>query len=102
MEARLSARNLLGKCAIFWSQLAAEMEDFHLHILTTKYGDSASGSDSTKCWIVVLTMVRVIRRNTRKVCVQAEKAYELTSTNFMVGKYLWSNLQSQQVINKFL
>ena len=47
MEARLLASELLGKCGVFWFQLATEIKAFYLHLVTTTY---------------VPTMVRVIRR----------------------------------------
>ena len=38
MEARILASELLGKCVMFWYQLAAEIEAFQLHLVTTTYG----------------------------------------------------------------
>ena len=32
---------LLGKCGVFWLHMAAEVEDFNLHLVTTTYGDTA-------------------------------------------------------------
>ena len=37
MEARLMASDLLEKFCVFWSQLAAEIEAFQLHLVTTTY-----------------------------------------------------------------
>ena len=33
------ASEFLGKCDVFWSQLAAEIEVFQLHLVTTSYGE---------------------------------------------------------------
>ena len=44
MEIHISASDLLGKCGLFWSQLSSEIEDFHLNVVTTTYGDAVSGS----------------------------------------------------------
>ena len=41
MEARLLTSELLGKYGMFWSQLAAEIEDFQMYIVTTTYGCGA-------------------------------------------------------------
>ena len=40
MEACLLAIGLLGKCGLFLLQLVAEIEAFHIHIITTTYGDT--------------------------------------------------------------
>ena len=39
MDIMLLASKLLGKCGVFWSQLAAVIEDFQMHLFTTTYGD---------------------------------------------------------------
>ena len=39
MEAKLLASELLSKCGFFWDKMAAEVEDFHLHLVTTTYGE---------------------------------------------------------------
>ena len=31
----------MGKCGIFWSKLAVEIESFNLNLVTTAYGYSA-------------------------------------------------------------
>ena len=41
MEARLLVSELLGKCGVFWSQLAAEIEAFQINLVTTTYGEGA-------------------------------------------------------------
>ena len=60
MEARILASEIMGKCGLLWSQLVAEIEEFHLHIVTTIYGDAVSGSRKYECWMMVLTVLRVI------------------------------------------
>ena len=41
IEARLLASELLGKCGVFWSQLAAEIEAFQLHLVMTTSGEGS-------------------------------------------------------------
>ena len=38
MESRLLESELLGKCGVFWSQMAAKVEVFHLNLVITTYG----------------------------------------------------------------
>ena len=71
MKARLVASELLRKCGLLWSQLAEEIEEFNLHLITTTYRYSVSGSVKYEFWLVFLTMVRVIWRYMRKFRVQA-------------------------------
>ena len=40
-EARFLAIGFLGKRGVFWLQLAAEIEAFHMHMVTTTYGGIA-------------------------------------------------------------
>ena len=44
MGSKLPANNMLGKYGVFWFQLAAEMERFQMHLVTTTYGGNAMGS----------------------------------------------------------
>ena len=37
MEARSMVSEFLGKCGLFWFQLAAEIESFQIHLGTTTY-----------------------------------------------------------------
>ena len=41
MEARLLVSDFLGKFGVFWYQLAADIEVFQLHLVTTSYGEGA-------------------------------------------------------------
>ena len=41
MEARLLESELPGKFGVFWSQLAAEIEAFQLHLVIPTYGEGA-------------------------------------------------------------
>ena len=43
MEERLLASGILSKCTVFSSKLVAENEAFHIHLVTTTYGDAVSG-----------------------------------------------------------
>ena len=54
------ASELVGKCGVFWSQLAAEIEAFQMHLVTTTYGDGAIAEIKAGCWKVVTTVVPVI------------------------------------------
>ena len=67
MDAPFTPRELLVNIRVFYSQLVAKIEVFHIHIVTTIYGDSVSGSGRAWFYIVVLTMVMVIWRDLRKV-----------------------------------
>ena len=53
---------ILGKCGMFWCHLKADIEDFHLHMVASTYGKSASGSGGAEFWPVVLMVVQVILR----------------------------------------
>ena len=53
-------------------------------------------------WTVVLTVVRVIWRELRKVRVEAETAYVSEKLAEMVGQYLWGNLHAHWVMDEFL
>ena len=43
MKAQLTAGDILENCGVLWLQLAAEIEAFHIHLITTTYGDAVSG-----------------------------------------------------------
>ena len=86
MKVRLLASEIIIKCGVFWSQPAAEIEVFHLHLITTTYRDAISGSGKSECWLVVLTMVRVICRELRKVRVQLETDFGEICHQVMVGQ----------------
>ena len=93
MEARLLASELLGKCGVFWSQLSTEIEAFQLHLVTTTYGEESGAVGKAKYWTLVLTKLRVIWKDLRKVIVEAERAYGPNNPTEMVGQYLWGTLQ---------
>ena len=38
------ACEFLGKCGVFWSQLATEIEAFQLHLVTKTYGEGSGKS----------------------------------------------------------
>ena len=48
MEARLLASEILGKCEVLWSQFAAGIEAFRLHLVATTYVDATSGSGKSE------------------------------------------------------
>ena len=50
MKAQLLASKLLGKCGVFWSQLAAEIESFKLHLVTITYGEGSGVAGKAECW----------------------------------------------------
>ena len=75
MEARLLSSEILVKCGVFWSQPAAKVEAFQLHLVTTTYGEGSGTAWEEECWIVVLTMVWVIWWELRKVSVEAKTSY---------------------------
>ena len=67
IEARLLASELLSKCGVFWDQMEAGVKAFHLHLFTTTYGVVVYSSGRAECWTVVLTIMKVIWRESRKV-----------------------------------
>ena len=64
--------------------------------------EGAGAAGKVECWTVVLTMVRVIWRELRKVRVEAETAYGSENPTEMVGQYLWGTLQTHRVMDDFL
>ena len=50
MKAQLLASKLLGKCSVFWSQLAAEIDSFKLHLVTITYGEGSGVAGKAECW----------------------------------------------------
>ena len=44
MEARLLESELLGKCGVFWYQLASEIDTLQLHLVPTTYGEGEGES----------------------------------------------------------
>ena len=67
MEAMLLAINIRGKCGMLWYQLATEIEVFQLKLVTKTYRESEMAAGKVECCKVVLTMVRVIWYDTRKL-----------------------------------
>ena len=59
-----------------------------MNLVATTCGDGAMASGKAECWTVVLTVVRVIWRNLRKVMVEVEMAYGSGIPLVMVGKCL--------------
>ena len=102
METKFLSCELLGKRGVLWSRLAADIEAIQMHLVTTtcREGDMAAGIE--ECCTVVLTMVRVIWRELRKVRVEAETSYGLETHAVKVGQYLWGTLQALRVMENFL
>ena len=59
-EARLPASKIFSKCGAFWDKMAAEVKDFHLHFVTTTYGESVLSGGIAECCNVVLMAMRDI------------------------------------------
>ena len=87
---------------MFWSHLAAEIEAFQIHLVTTKYGDNTMGAGKADCWMLVLTMLRVICGDHRKVWVEAETAYGSDTLAVTVGQYIWGTPQAHRLMDYFL
>ena len=51
---------------------------------------------------MVLTMMKVIWRELRKVRVDSETVYDSEDNVVMVGQYLWENLQAYRVVDDLL
>ena len=62
----------MSKCGVFWDKRTTEVEAFHIHLVTTTYGEALSSAGRAECWTVVLTVMRVIWREFRKVRVESE------------------------------
>ena len=87
---------------MLWSQLAAEIDAFQIHLVTTTYGDGAMVEVKSECWTVVLTMVHVIWGYLRKVRVESDMAYGCDNPLVMVSQYLCGALQVHRVMHDFL
>ena len=46
VEEKLLTSELLGEFGVFWYQFASEIEVFHLHLLTTTYGDNVTSMEN--------------------------------------------------------
>ena len=71
-------------------------------LVTTTYGDVSMAAVKAKCWMVLITMVRIIWRDIRKVRVEVETAYGYDNPSVMVGQYLWGTLQSHRLMYDLL
>ena len=87
---------------MFWYHLTDNIEAFHLHLITTTYGDIVLVSVSMKCWRMVLNMVQVILRELWTVRAKYDITYGYDSPYVMVGKYLWVVLQDCCFMEEFL
>ena len=56
----------------------------------------------SECFTVVLTVVRVIWCDLRKVLVEAETAYGSDTPEGMVRQYFWVTLQAHRVMEYLL
>ena len=65
------------------------MEAFHLHLVTTTHGEAVYSTVRAELLTVILTMMRVIWRELRKVRVDSETSYVSEDKDVIVGKYLW-------------
>ena len=84
MKACLLFSDILGNCEVFWSQLPSDIEFFYIHLVSTTYGDAVSGSRRSYLRMVLIMMVRVIFRESRKFKFKAEIAYSLSSLLFLL------------------
>ena len=83
-EVHILASYMLGKFEMLWYQLAADIEVFHLNMVTGAYGYSQYGSGKMECWMVVLKMVWEIWRDLCKFLLKAKAAYVSTSPHTML------------------
>ena len=100
-EAWILANEFLGKCRVFWSQIAAEIEAFQLHFVKTTYGERV-GAGKEEVWTVVLTMVCLILSEISKVRVEVEIAYGPENRTETVVQYLWVTQHLHRVMDDFL
>ena len=82
--------------------MVAEIEAFKMNLVTMTNGDGKMAAGRTEGWTVILTMVRVIWRDTRKVKVDTKKAYGFENTSVVVGQCRWGALQAHIVMNEFM
>ena len=87
---------------MFWSQLAAQIETFQLHLVTVTYGEGEAAAWKAEFWTVVITMLQVICKELRKVRVEAETVYGSEKSTEMVGQCLWGTLQAHWVMDDAL
>ena len=73
-----------------------------MYLVTTAYGEVVSSEGRVECWSVVLTMMRVILRDFRKVPGDSETAYGSADNVVVVGQYLWGTLQAHRIMDDFL
>ena len=92
METRLLASELLVKYGVLWSQLAAEIEAFQIHLVTSIFGDGTMASGKAECWVVVLTMARVIWRDMSKFRFGKYTEYGFETLSVMVSQYIWGTI----------
>ena len=82
--------------------MVAELEAFCLHLVTSTSGEVLPSKGRAYYWTVVLTMIRVIWRELRKVRVKSETAYGSEENVVVVGQYFWGTLQAHIIMNNFL
>ena len=80
----------------------AEVEAFHLHLVTTTYGEALSSAGRAECLAKGLTTTRVIWREFRKVRMESETAYGLGDNVVIISQYLWGTLKAHRVMDDFL
>ena len=102
MEATLLASKLLGKCGVFWSHLAEEIEKLQMHLVNATYREDATAEGRADLWTMVLPMVRVIWMDLGKVRLEAETDYGSKTPAVIVGHYLWGTLQDHRVMDNFM
>ena len=102
MEATLLASKLLGKCGVFWSHLAEEIEKLQMHLVNATYREDATAEGRADLWTMVLPMVRVIWMDLGKVRLEAETDYGSKTPAVIVGHYLWETLQNHRVMDNFM
>ena len=96
------ASDLLEKCGVFKTQMADEVEVFHLHLVATTSGESVYSAGRSEFWTVVIITMRVIWRELSKVQVESETAYGSEDKVVMVGKHLWGTLKVHRVMDNFI
>ena len=68
--------------------MSSEVEDFHIYLVTTTYGEAVSSAGRAYCFILVLTMMRVIWRDLRKVRLESEMSYGRGDNVVIIFQYL--------------
>ena len=94
-------KELLSLTVDFFRKMSSMMSILYRELMVTTFGsDNPSKESKAICWKIVLTLVRVIFRELRKVRVGSEHAYNFPHRANAL--YLWGILQAHRVMAEFV